>query len=133
MRQTLWHIVGWTALTLGLIGVVLPVMPTVPFLLVAVWAFSRSSPQLRNRILRHRQVGPPIRAYLAHGVIPTRAKLFAVAAMAGGVGIALFLGLPTIVVAIQATICAAVAAYVLTRPAAPGAGRRRQSSRPSGG
>lgn len=126
MRQTLWYIAGWTALILGGVGAVLPVMPTVPFLLVAVWCFSRSSPQLRNRILRHKHLGPPIRAYLAHGVIPTRTKLLAVGAMAGGVGIALFLGLPPLLVGIQAAICAAIAVYVLTRPGARGPGRRRQ-------
>lgn len=118
MSKTLWLIVGWIALALGMVGVVMPIMPTVPFLLVAVWCFSRSSPRLRNRILRNRQFGPSIRDWLRRGAIAGRVKVFAVAAMACGVGAALWLGLPPWLVLGQATICAAVAAYVVTRPTA---------------
>ncbi|AXC48950.1 DUF454 domain-containing protein [Paracoccus suum] len=104
------------ALALGVIGVVLPVMPTVPFLLVAVWCFSRSSPALRARILNHPAYGPPIRAWVERGAIRKTAKLWAVLAMASGVGIAIWLGMPVWLIGTQAAICLAVASFVVTRP-----------------
>lgn len=118
MGKTFYLIGGWIAFALAMVGVVMPVMPTVPFLLVAVWCFSQSSPRLRNRILRNRQFGPPIRQWLRRGAIPTRIKAFTVLAMSCGVLVALWLALPIWLVAGQAMICAGVAAYVVTRPAA---------------
>lgn len=45
-----WLIAGWLALLLGAIGVIMPVMPTAPFLILAVACFSRSSETMLNRI-----------------------------------------------------------------------------------
>ena len=67
---------------MGALGVVMPLLPTTPFLLVAVWAFSRSSPELAEKIRNHPVVGPYIRDWQDSGVIPTRAKVFAVVMMA---------------------------------------------------
>lgn len=114
--RILWFTIGAIALTLGVIGVALPIMPTVPFLLVAVWAFARSSPRLRARILSHPTYGPPIRAWQDHGAIGRWAKIWAVVAMGSGVIIAFFLGLPLWLVAAQLGICTAVGSYVVTRP-----------------
>lgn len=119
--QYLWLALGWLFLTLGLIGVALPVMPTVPFLLVAVWAFTRSSPRLGARILRHPKFGPPIRAWRKHGVVSRAAKVWAVIAMAGGIGWALWLGLDGRFIALQALVCAVIAIWLISRPERPSA------------
>lgn len=116
--KLMWNIIGGVALTLGIIGIALPVMPTVPFLLVAAWAFSRSSPRLRRRILEHPVYGPPVKAWQEHGAVGRMAKIWAVSAMTGGVMLSLWLGLPLWVVAVQAATCVAIAAYVVTRPEA---------------
>ena len=112
----MWLSFGWLTLVLGAIGAFLPVMPTVPFLILSVWAFSRSSPRLRNRILRHPKFGPPIRAWQRGGIISRPAKIWSTLAMAMGVGWALLLGLHPLFIAAQATVCICVAAYLLTRP-----------------
>lgn len=114
--RILWFTIGAVALTLGIIGIVLPIMPTVPFLLVAVWAFARSSPRLRAKIMSHPKYGPPIRAWEDHGAIGRWAKIWAIVAMAVGVVIAFFIGLPIWWVATQFGICTAVGSYVATRP-----------------
>ena len=107
---------GWLALGLAVIGAVLPVVPTVPFLLVAVWAFARSSPRLGARISRHPTFGPPIRAWRKRGVVGRKAKVFGILAMACGIGWSLWFGLNPWIIATQALICATVAIFLITRP-----------------
>jgi hypothetical protein len=68
-------------LLLGLVGVFLPVMPTVPFLLVAAWAASRSSPRLHRWLLSHPRFGRPLRDWNEAGVVSRPAKWFATAMM----------------------------------------------------
>ncbi|WP_323009418.1 YbaN family protein [Paracoccus sp. (in: a-proteobacteria)] len=114
----LWLSIGWLSLMLGGIGVFLPVLPTVPFLLLAVWAFMRSSPRLGARIMRHPKFGPPIRAWRKRGIISRNAKIWAVTGMTVGVGWAVWLGLDPRFIAAQALTCAGIAAWLVTRPEA---------------
>ena len=116
MRKNLWLAVGWVFVALAVIGAVLPIMPTVPFLLVAAWAFARSSPALRQKILDHPNYGPSVRAWQEKGAVSPLAKTWAILAMTGGIGLAWFVGVPAIVVLFQAVICSAVAVFLLTRP-----------------
>ena len=62
---------------LGLVGIVVPVFPTVPFLLVAAWAASRSSPRLHRWLLSHPRFGRPLRDWEEAGVVRRPAKWFA--------------------------------------------------------
>ncbi|GHG13174.1 YbaN family protein [Paracoccus aerius] len=114
--RTLWYGLGLIALGLGIVGIALPVVPTVPFLLLAAAAFARSSPRLERRIMNHPTYGPPVRAWRERGAISRLAKIWATLAMACGVGFSLFLGMPLWVVVTQAMICTAIGAYVVTRP-----------------
>ncbi|MBD9528052.1 MULTISPECIES: YbaN family protein [Paracoccus] len=114
----LWLALGWLSLTIGLLGVILPVMPTVPFLIVAVWSFAKSSPRLSARITRHPTFGPQIRAWRKRGVIGRPAKIWATLAMTCGVGWSLWLGLDPRLIAGQALVCSAIALWLVTRPEA---------------
>jgi uncharacterized membrane protein YbaN (DUF454 family) len=60
---------------LAVAGIILPILPTTPILLVAVWAFGKPSPEVAQRIRNHRVPGPPVRDWQDHGVISTNAKL----------------------------------------------------------
>ncbi len=113
-----WLILGWVAALLGAIGLFLPVVPTVPFLLVAVFAFTRSSPRLAAKIMRHPKFGPPIRAFRKRGVIGRGAKIWSVTAMAAGVGWAFWLGLDPRIIVVQARTCTAIGFWLVTRPEA---------------
>ena len=64
-------------MALGLAGIVLPVLPTTPFLLLALWAFGRSSVRFHDWLYNHRYFGPRLRDWHEHRVIPLRAKLTA--------------------------------------------------------
>ena len=78
------RLLGMTAPGLGAVGAVLPIMPTVPFLLVAVYFFARSSPELEQRILDHPHFGPQVRDWRERRAISRRAKTLAILAMAAG-------------------------------------------------
>jgi uncharacterized membrane protein YbaN (DUF454 family) len=68
---------GFTAIVLGLIGLLLPIMPTVPFLILAAWCFGRSNPAWEQRLLDHPRFGEPIRNWREYGAIGRTAKLAA--------------------------------------------------------
>ena len=70
-------LLGWTFFGIGVAGIVLPVVPATPFMLLALWGFSRSSPRLEAWLLAHRVFGASLRAWKAYRVIPLRGKLVA--------------------------------------------------------
>ena len=70
----LWRLLAVLCVALGLIGVVVPGLPTVPFLLVAAWAGGRGWPQLEAWLLAHPRHGPHIRRWRDHRAVPRRAK-----------------------------------------------------------
>ena len=111
---------GWVCVGLGAIGVVVPGMPTVVFLLVAVWAFARSSERFHRWLLAHPRFGPPVVDWQRHGVIRRRAKVAALLFMTLAVVVLVFVtGFHwAAIAAIVAVICGA-ALFVATRPEAP--------------
>jgi hypothetical protein len=115
ITRTLWNLVGLLALALGIIGIFLPLVPTVPFLILAAFCFARGNPAWEARMLDHPQVGPPIRAWRDHGVIPRRGKIAATIGFAGSIAWGFWLIvwpwslLPPLVAAISLT-------WIWTRP-----------------
>lgn len=110
---------GWLMVAIGLAGVFVPLFPTTVFILIALWAFSISSPRLRHWLFEHRWFGPPIRAWVTHRAIPKYAKVLSVATMAGSVTvIALFAAVSWMVPALAAAISAPVALFIVSRPSA---------------
>ena len=109
---------GWLCVALGAIGVVVPGMPTTIFLIVALWAFSRSSERFRAWLYHHPRFGPPLRAWHDHRIIPTRAKLAAVLVMAASVAVVAGLSHGWVGAAVLAAVLAPVAAFIVTRPSA---------------
>lgn len=78
MRRV-YFLIGVTFVAVGFIGAFLPVLPTTPFLLVALACFSRSSPRFENWLLTHPRFGTSLRAWRDRGAIPAKAKLAALA------------------------------------------------------
>ena len=112
-----WFAFGWLMVVLGFIGALLPVMPTTIFLILAAGCFSHSSPRFEAWLLDHRWFGPPIRRWRARGAIPRRAKIVAIASMAGGYAVLLLTANPALWIdLIVAAGLIACAAYVATRP-----------------
>lgn len=114
-----WFLVGAAATACGVAGAILPLVPTTPFLLVAAYAFARSSPRLEAWLLGHPRFGRLIRNWQQHrGVDPT-AKAVAVCVMGLAFALTWALGGSIALLAVQAVVLGAAAVFVLTRPSVP--------------
>lgn len=80
MRRQLYLLCGCFAVALGAIGAFLPLLPTVPFMILAAFCFARSSPQLEEKLLGHPHFGPHIMRWREQGAISRRAKIAALPA-----------------------------------------------------
>lgn len=115
--RALWTAIGAVALLAGLIGAVLPVLPTAPFVILAAFAFGKGSPALRARLTGNRHFGPIIDDWERTGAIATKWKVFACTAMAVSfVGSVLVLHLSAKILMIQAACMIAAGIYVVSRP-----------------
>lgn len=72
MRILLLQLSGWICVLLALAGIVLPLLPTTPFLLLAAWCFSRSSPRFHHWLMHHRWFGSYLRNIRAGHGLPRR-------------------------------------------------------------
>lgn len=84
MRRPIYKGLGFLAVGLGAIGAALPIMPTVPFLLLAVYFFARSSPELEQKILDHPHWGPQVKDWRDRRAISRSSKTMAIGAMTVG-------------------------------------------------
>lgn len=117
-RRLLYRAIGWTAVALAAAGAVLPLLPTTVFLLIALWAFARGSPEWADWLRANRRFGPYIRDWEERGAIPVRAKALAVVMMSASLA---WLGWSTqnlLLTAGVGAILLAVAGFILTRPSA---------------
>ena len=116
MLRILWTVAGGLALLLGLVGIVLPLLPTTPLLLLAAFCFARSSPRLEMWLIEHPRLGPPIRDWRAEGAISARGKGAALVAISATFLLSLVLQLPVKVLLIQAATLGAVTLFIVSRP-----------------
>lgn len=114
-KRGLWLVAGAFSLVLGLVGAVLPVLPTVPFVLLAGFCFSRGSQRCERWLLEHPTFGPPIRSWRAHRAMPLRAKQLATAMMSASSLLAWWL-LSSPWRWLPAACCAAVALWIWRLP-----------------
>ena len=110
---------GVVCVGLGVIGAFLPVMPTTVFLLIAVWAFSKSSLRLENWLLEHKRFGPRLVAWRTNRVIPLPAKLAAWGSMIASLTLMIVVARPWWQIALAASVMAIGATYVASKPSRP--------------
>lgn len=114
--RILWATGGLISIGLAFFGVFLPLLPTVPFLLLAAFCFARSSERLHNWLLSHPTFGPPIADWQDNGAINPRAKRLATLSIIAVFAVSLALGLRPLILAVQAIVLATVLLFIWTRP-----------------
>lgn len=120
MRQIFYLALAWGCVGAGVLGIFLPLLPTTPFLLVALWGFMRSSPRLEGWLRAHRHLGPYVTDWHDHGIVPVRAKVLAITMMSASlIWLAAFSNAKPVVVVIVGITLLAVAAWLVSRPSEP--------------
>jgi len=111
-----WWLLAYASLGIGVVGIVIPGLPTVPFVLLSAFAAARGSARLHAWLLAHRQFGPMIRDWQQHGAVSRRAKRLAVGMMTL-CAVLMFLTAPRLWMAATGTgIMAVVALWLWRRP-----------------
>lgn len=115
-KKVWFKVLGLMLVVLGIIGIVLPVMPTTIFFILALACFTRSSPALEHWLLNHPRYGTTLHQWQAHKVVPVKAKYCAALGMLVGF-IFLLASSPAIwVIFLVAIIEVAVMIYLILRP-----------------
>ena len=116
MKRTILISLGLLCVGLGFIGVFVPGIPTTIFLIIALWAFTKSSEKLRYWLLNHKRFGPILNNWQEHKVVPRRAKILMVVLMSLAV-ILFYYSLQSLILTIGLIIIlVSVAIYVISLP-----------------
>lgn len=117
VARLLWRALALLCLAIGLLGIVLPGLPGVVFLLIAAWAAGKGWPALEAWMLGHPRFGHNIRSWRENGAVPRRAKWLATLMMAASAAVlVLFTPLPLAAKIAIPALMAAVAAWLWRRP-----------------
>ncbi len=90
LKKKIYIFVGFLAVILGIIGVILPGIPTVPFLLVALFCFERSSKKYHDMILNNKYFGKVLRDYYEGRGLTTSVKIKAILFLTCGMGFSFY-------------------------------------------
>ena len=116
MKRIILISLGWLCVGLGFVGVFVPGIPTTIFLIIALWAFTKSSEKLRHWLLNHKRFGPILNNWQEHKVVPRRAKILMVVLMSSAV-ILFYYSLQSLYLTIGLIIILVlVAIYVISLP-----------------
>jgi uncharacterized membrane protein YbaN (DUF454 family) len=119
LRQTqniLWRVAALAAFAIGIVGIAIPVLPTVPFLILSAWAASKGWPSFETWLLDHRLYGPHIRSWRERGIVPRTAKIWAVLTMTASAVLLQLLDVPTWLQLGAPLMMAVVAVWLWRRP-----------------
>jgi len=132
LRRVLWGI-GAISFGAGLVGVVLPLIPTTPFLLLSAALWARSSKRFYVWLLTHPTLGPPVASYRREGCIPRKAKVAALTLLAISLPGSAFLLVPLLHARIALlAIGTVVFAWILSIPSCPPTSGPDVGARPPG-
>lgn len=117
MLKILYQVGGSISIGLALAGVFLPVLPTTPFVLLAIFLFGKSQPERINEIIQHPKLGPFVKDYLDPQGIPLNSKIKALTVLWISIFITVYFFIPIFVIkALIISIASIVSIFIVTRP-----------------
>jgi len=116
LRAGFFVLLGHLFLPVGVVGLALPILPGVPFILLAGVCYAKGSRRFHAWFMNHRLFGPIIKEWREHGSIPIKAKAVAVAMIAANIAWS-FANVPLVEVRLG-LVCVGIAVtfFILTRP-----------------
>lgn len=115
--RIIFFTLGWIFFGLGLVGVFLPVLPTTPFMLLALFMFAKSSERFHYWLYHHRVFGSHLQLWHQHSVIPVKAKILSVSMMSLSLlYLILFSPVPMWLMIVTGLLMGSGAWFVLTKP-----------------
>lgn len=111
-----WFLAGLVSLATGTIGIVVPLLPTVPLMILAAFCFGKSSPRLHRWLVEHPVHGPHIQDWRTKGVIRPTAKRLATLSIGLAFGLSVAVGVRPLILGVQAAVLMAVLVFIWTRP-----------------
>ncbi|HTN32565.1 MAG TPA: YbaN family protein [Marinobacter sp.] len=111
-----FRILAYISAALAVAGIVLPLLPTTPFVLLAAYFASKGSPAFARWLEEHPQFGPAINDWRERRAIPVKAKALACGMMVLSWTIMFLVGVSTFVLIVSGTCLSGIACYLLTRP-----------------
>ena len=78
MKKIILITIGWSCVGLAFVGTFVPGIPTTIFLIIALWAFAKSSKKFHSWLLNHKRFGPILQNWESHKVVPRKAKILMV-------------------------------------------------------
>ena len=118
-RRIVMLLIGFASLGLGLLGVVLPLLPTTPFILLAAFAFADSSEKMHQWLLDHNVFGPLIEDWRRYGAISKGAKIMTILSFVAILAISWWFDVPLWIIGVQAFFLSGTLIFVLSRPLPP--------------
>lgn len=120
LMRPVYFTLGWLFFGVGFVGAFAPVIPTTPFMLLALWSFSRSSPRFHDWLYHHKLFGPTLQQWQEHRVIPPIAKFLAVFFMLTSLAALIFIYQTAMWIFLLALLLVCYACwYILTKPSRP--------------
>ena len=116
MMRLFWISAGFIALAVGIAGIFLPLVPTVPLVLLASFCFAKSYKRLHIWLISHKTFGPMIYDWNRSGAISRNAKRAATASIIAVIGISVAVSVPPHVIIIQIVTLSCVLLFIWTRP-----------------
>jgi uncharacterized membrane protein YbaN (DUF454 family) len=113
LKRQLLIIAGTLSLAVGIVGIVVPVLPTTPFLLLAAGCYLRSSQRFYNWLMANRLFGAYIRNYIEGRGIPAKVKIFIIALLWATIGVSIWLVAIPVVTIILLIIAAGVTLHII--------------------
>lgn len=115
-KKIVWILIGLVALFLGGLGVVLPILPTTPFVIVAAFAFGKSIPAWRRWLVNNKIFGPIIEDWEETGAIAPRYKALASTMMLAALALSFYMSIKPVIIVVQALCMLVAFAFIITRP-----------------